>query len=181
MGVVTINNVLEDKAGIEKQLKELRAAGVDGVMVDVWWGIIESQGPKQYDWSAYRSLFQIVRECGLKLQAIMSFHQCGGNVGDVVNIPLPQWVLDIGESDPDVFYTNRSGNRNKEYLSLGVDNEPLFYGRTAVEVILLHTIGLEYLHPYPSITVVSSGFLKLLNICSMIKTWTCYIFDLKSI
>ncbi|KAL0001755.1 hypothetical protein SO802_015536 [Lithocarpus litseifolius] len=134
LGVVTINNVLEDKAGIEKQLKELRAAGVDGVMVDVWWGITESQGPKQYDWSAYRSLFQIVQECGLKLQAIMSFHQCGGNVGDVVNIPLPQWVLDIGESDPDVFYTNRSGNRNKEYLSLGVDNEPLFYGRTAVEI-----------------------------------------------
>ena len=147
MGVVTINNVLEDKAGIEKQLKELRAAGVDGVMVDVWWGITESQGPKQYDWSAYRSLFQIVQERGLKLQAIMSFHQCGGNVGDVVNIPLPQWVLDTGESDPDVFYTNRSGNRNNEYLSLGVDNKPLFYGRTAVEVILLHTTGLDYLHP----------------------------------
>ena len=147
MGVVTINNVLEDKARIDKQLKELRAAGVDGVMVDVWWGITESQGPKQYDWSAYRSLFQIVQERGLKLQAIMSFHQCGGNVGDVVNIPLPQWVLDIGESDPDVFYTNRSGNRNKEYLSLGVDNEPLCSGRTAVEVILLHTLGLDYLHP----------------------------------
>ena len=134
LGVVTVDNVLEDKDGIEKQLKELRSAGVDGVMVDVWWGIIESKGPKQYDWSAYRILFQIIQECELKLQAIMSFHQCGGNVGDVVNIPLPQWVLDIGESDPDIFYTNRSGNRNKEYISVGVDNHPLFYGRTAVEV-----------------------------------------------
>ncbi|XP_062150509.1 beta-amylase isoform X2 [Alnus glutinosa] len=134
LGVVTVDNALEDKDGLEKQLKELRAAGVDGVMVDVWWGIVESQGPKQYDWTAYRSLFQLVQECGLKLQAIMSFHQCGGNIGDIVNIPLPQWVLDIGESDPDIFYTNRTGNRNKEYLSLGVDNQPLFYGRTAVEI-----------------------------------------------
>ncbi|XP_041005431.1 beta-amylase-like [Juglans microcarpa x Juglans regia] len=134
LGVVTVENVLEDKDRLEKQLKELRAAGVDGVMTDVWWGIIESQGPKQYDWSAYRSLFQLVRECGLKLQAIMSFHQCGGNIGDIVHIPLPQWVLDIGESDPDIFYTNRTGNRNMEYLSLGVDNRRLFYGRTAVEI-----------------------------------------------
>ncbi|KAE8075763.1 hypothetical protein FH972_014451 [Carpinus fangiana] len=134
LGVVTVDNALEDKEGLEKQLKELRAAGVDGVMVDVWWGIVESQGPKQYDWTAYRSLFQLVQECGLKLQAIMSFHQCGGNIGDIVNIPLPQWVLDIGESEPDIFYTNRTGNRNKEYLNLGVDNQPLFYGRTAVEI-----------------------------------------------
>ncbi|PPD75886.1 hypothetical protein GOBAR_DD27191 [Gossypium barbadense] len=73
-------------------------------------------------------------ECGLKLQAIMSFHRCGGNVGDEVTIPLPQWVLDIGETDPDIFYTNRKGNRNKEYLTIGVDNQPLFDGRTAVQL-----------------------------------------------
>ncbi|XP_042482255.1 beta-amylase [Macadamia integrifolia] len=134
LGVVTSENVLEDKDGLEKQLKDLKAADVDGVMVDVWWGIIESKGPRQYNWSAYRSLFQLVQQCGLKLQAIMSFHQCGGNVGDAVNIPLPQWVLEIGESDPDIFYTNRAGTRNKEYLTIGVDNQPLFGGRTAVQV-----------------------------------------------
>ncbi|XP_028796536.1 beta-amylase isoform X2 [Neltuma alba] len=134
LGVVTTDNALEDRDGLEKQLKELRAAGVDGVMVDVWWGVVESKGPKQYDWSAYRSLFQLVKRCRLKLQAIMSFHQCGGNVGDSVFIPLPKWVLEIGESDPDIFYTSRTGNRNKEYLSLGVDNKPLFHGRTAIEI-----------------------------------------------
>ncbi|CAI9759961.1 unnamed protein product [Fraxinus pennsylvanica] len=68
------------------------------------------------------------------LQAIMSFHQCGGNVGDVVYIPIPDWVLAVGEEDADIFYTNRSGNRDKEYLSLGVDNLPLFGGRTAVQI-----------------------------------------------
>ena len=96
------------------QFKELRKAGVDGVMLDVWWGIVESKGPKQYDWSAYRTLFQLVQQCGLKLQVVMSFHQCGGNVGDVVNIPLPQWVLEVREKVPDIFYTNRAGNRNED-------------------------------------------------------------------
>ncbi|KAE8645749.1 beta-amylase isoform X1 [Cucumis sativus] len=134
LGVVTTDNELEDRDGIKKQLKQLQAADVDGVMIDVWWGIVESKGPNQYDWTAYRSLFKIIQECGLKLQAIMSFHQCGGNVGDSVNIPLPSWILKIGELNPDIFYTNRSGTRNKEYLTLGVDNQPLFHGRTAVEL-----------------------------------------------
>ncbi|WRX14442.1 Glycoside hydrolase [Theobroma cacao] len=102
LGVVSNDNVFEDKTGMEKQLKELRAAGVDGIMVDVWWGIVESKDPKQYDWSAYRSLFAL-------------------------------WVLDIGETDPDIFYTNRKGNR-KEYLTIGVDMQPLFDGRTAVQM-----------------------------------------------
>ncbi|RYR21713.1 hypothetical protein Ahy_B03g067031 isoform C [Arachis hypogaea] len=133
LGVVNVNNVFEDPEGLKKQLLQLKEAGVDGVMVDVWWGIIELKGPKQYDWGAYRSLFKLVQECGLKLQAIMSFHQCGGNVGDIVNIPIPKWVLEIGDSDPDIFYTNRSGNRNIEYLNIGVDNLPLFHGRTAIQ------------------------------------------------
>ncbi|PQP91539.1 hypothetical protein Pyn_07596 [Prunus yedoensis var. nudiflora] len=50
------------------------------------------------------------------------------------NHPTPQWVLDIGESDPDIFYTNLKGNRNPEYLTLGVDNRCLLSGRTAVEI-----------------------------------------------
>ncbi|KAI9177966.1 hypothetical protein LWI28_021174 [Acer negundo] len=134
LGVITVDNVFEDKEVIEKQLKELKSAGVDGVMMDVWWGIIESKGSKQYDWSAYRSLFEVIQQCGLKLQAIMSFHQCGGNVGDVVTIPIPQWVREVGETNPDIFYTNRSGTRNNEYLTIGVDHQPLFDGRTAVEI-----------------------------------------------
>lgn len=134
LGVITNDNVLDDRAKLEKQLKELRAAGVDGVMVDVWWGIVESKGPQQYDWSAYRSLFQLVQDCKLKLQAIMSFHQCGGNIGDSVSIPLPKWVLEVGESNPDIFYTNSSGIRNKECISLGVDNKPFFNGRTPIQM-----------------------------------------------
>lgn len=134
MGVITRENEFPDSSKMEGQLKQLQQAGVDGVMVDVWWGIIEAKAPNQYDWSSYRALFNLVRKCGLRVQAIMSFHQCGGNVGDGVYIPIPEWVLSVGEDDPDVFYTNRSGNRNPEYLSLAADNLPLFQGRTAVEV-----------------------------------------------
>nr|GMD51022.1 beta-amylase-like isoform X1 [Ipomoea batatas] len=134
LGVVTTDNVFPNKDNIEAQLKKLKDAGCDGIMVDVWWGIIEAKGPKEYDWSAYIELFQVVKKCGLKIQAIMSFHQCGGNVGDDVYIPLPPWVLAVGDENPDIFYTNKAGTRNPEYLSLGVDNQALFQGRTPIQM-----------------------------------------------
>ena len=40
-------------------------------------------------------------------QAVMSFHAAGGNVGDTCHITLPQWVLDVGEQNPDIFYTDK--------------------------------------------------------------------------
>ncbi|TKW35150.1 hypothetical protein SEVIR_2G353000v4 [Setaria viridis] len=132
--VVTTENELEDAAGLRAQLRRLRAAGVDGVMVDVWWGIVEGAGPARYEWRAYRELFGIVQAEGLKLQAIMSFHACGGNVGDAVSIPIPRWVREVGEEDPDVFYTSPIGERNREYLTIGVDDQPLFHGRTAIQL-----------------------------------------------
>ncbi|CAN6205647.1 unnamed protein product [Urochloa humidicola] len=132
--VVTTKNQLDDAAALRAQLRRLRAAGVDGVMVDVWWGIVEGGGPGSYEWRAYRDLFGIVQAEGLKLQAIMSFHACGGNVGDAVAIPIPRWVREVGDGDPDVFYTGPGGARNREYLTIGVDDLPLFRGRTAVQV-----------------------------------------------
>ncbi|CAN1843860.1 BMY1 [Linum perenne] len=134
LGVVTPDNVFDNKTTIENQLKQLKSAGIDGVMIDVWWGIIEAKGPKQYDWSGYKELFELLKKLDLKIQAIMSFHQCGGNVGDNVFIPLPNWVLKVGEVGPDVFYTNKGGARNKEYLSLGVDHLPVFAGRSPVQI-----------------------------------------------
>eukprot|EP01123_Difflugia_compressa_P005794 TRINITY_DN17901_c0_g1_i1.p1 TRINITY_DN17901_c0_g1~~TRINITY_DN17901_c0_g1_i1.p1 ORF type:complete len:454 (-),score=67.50 TRINITY_DN17901_c0_g1_i1:42-1211(-) len=103
-------------------------------MGDVWWGIVEKNGPQQYQWSAYLELLEKVKNAGLKFQATMSFHSCGGNVGDQCDIPLPPWVTSIGDSNPDIFYTDQQGNRDKEYLSLGVDNETLFEGRNPVQI-----------------------------------------------
>ncbi|PPD94308.1 hypothetical protein GOBAR_DD08680 [Gossypium barbadense] len=65
---------------------------------------------------------------------VMSFHECGGNVGDDVCIPLPHWVAEIGRSNPEIFFTDREGRRNPECLSWGIDKERVLRGRTAVEV-----------------------------------------------
>ena len=65
--------LIREKA-MEVGLEMLSRAGVDGVMIDVWWGIAEHAGPRRYDFSAYRKLFEQVASKGLKVQAVMSFH-----------------------------------------------------------------------------------------------------------
>ena len=49
--------ILKREKALEIALHTLRQAGVEGVMVDVWWGIVERAGPYVYDFSAYRRLF----------------------------------------------------------------------------------------------------------------------------
>ena len=128
-----LKSVLMRENGIEVGLEMLRASGVEGVMVDVWWGIAEHQGPGKYDFTAYRRLFEKIASKGLKVQAVMSFHAAGGNVGDTCTIPLPAWVYDAAELDPDIFYTDAGGNRNPEYISLGCDDEPCLFGRSPLQ------------------------------------------------
>jgi hypothetical protein len=127
-------SILKKERSLEIALHTLKQAGVEGVMVDVWWGLVERAGPKSYDFSAYQCLFRKVARAGLKVQAVMSFHAAGGNVGDTCKIPLPKWILEIGDTDPDIYYTDKSGYRNRECLSLGCDEIPLFWGRTPVDM-----------------------------------------------
>jgi len=127
------NPVLKTPKALNECLQRLKAAGVTGVMVDVWWGMVEADQPGKYTFDAYLELFKMAARNGLKVQAVMSFHAAGGNVGDNVNIPLPDWVLQVGEQHPDIFYTDASGYRNPECLSLGCDKEPVLRGRTPVE------------------------------------------------
>ncbi|KAG0452929.1 hypothetical protein HPP92_025593 [Vanilla planifolia] len=75
----------------------------------------------------------MVSQIGLKVQAVMSFHQCGGNVGDSCTIPLPRWVVEEMEKEPNLAYTDQWGRRNYEYVSLGCDDLPLLKGRTPVQ------------------------------------------------
>ncbi|XP_022156129.1 beta-amylase 7-like isoform X2 [Momordica charantia] len=133
-GVINMKCELVDPDGLLKQLRLLKSVNVDGVMVDCWWGIVEAHSPQEYNWNGYRRLFQMVHELKLKLQVVLSFHECGGNVGDEVCIPLPHWVAEIGRSNPDIFFTDREGRRNPECLSWGVDKERVLRGRTGLEV-----------------------------------------------
>lgn len=94
---------------------------------------MERDSPGNYNWGGYAELMEMCKKHGLKVQAVMSFHQCGGNVGDSVNIPLPKWVVEEMDKDPDLAYTDQSGRRNYEYLSLGCDTLPVLKGRTPVQ------------------------------------------------
>uniref|UniRef100_A0A0D9XH02 Beta-amylase n=1 Tax=Leersia perrieri TaxID=77586 RepID=A0A0D9XH02_9ORYZ len=134
LGVVNANGEVVDADVLVGQLRVLKASGVDGVMVDCWWGNVEAHRPQEYNWTGYKRLFHMIRELKLKLQVVMSFHECGGNVGDDVSIPLPHWVTEIGRSNPDIYFTDRAGRRNTECLSWGIDKERVLQGRTGVEV-----------------------------------------------
>ncbi|KAG6428228.1 hypothetical protein SASPL_112479 [Salvia splendens] len=130
---VTWNHTLNRKKAMNASLQALKSAGVEGIMVDVWWGLVEGEKPGEYNWAGYVELLEMAKKHGLKVQAVMSFHQCGGNVGDSCTIPLPKWVVEEIDKDPDLAYTDQWGRRNYEYLSLGCDTIPCLKGRTPVQ------------------------------------------------
>ncbi|MGL5929400.1 MAG: family 14 glycosylhydrolase, partial [Dermatophilaceae bacterium] len=72
-------------------LAEAKRIGVDAVSVDVWWGMVETDD-KVFEWDYYDRMFATIVDAGLKVVPILSFHECGSNVGDAVQIPLPGWV-----------------------------------------------------------------------------------------
>lgn len=106
----------------------LQETEVDGFMTDVWWGITE-KNPKEYNFTSYHVLFEMARARGWKVQVVTSFHQCGGNVGDSCNIPLPSFVRDaLG-----IWYMDSEGVANKEYVSLFADDVDIG-GRTPIDM-----------------------------------------------
>lgn len=115
-------------------LRALKLAGVHGVMVEIWWGVVERASPMQYDWSVYEDIFKMVCEADLKLHVVLSFHACLYPFSSPrANISLPLWVNEIGNLNKDIYYRDRHGYSSDEYLSAGVDQIPILYGRTAVE------------------------------------------------
>lgn len=125
---------LVDPEGVRQEIQCLKSLHVDGVIIDCWWGIVEGWTPQKYEWSGYRELFHIIRGFEMKLQVVIAFHEYGGNDSGGVLISLPQWVLEIGKHNQDIFFTDREGRRNTECLSWGIDKERVLRGRTAIEV-----------------------------------------------
>jgi beta-amylase len=46
-----IVSMVKRERALQIGLKTLKRAGVKGVMVDVWWGIVERDGPRCYDFA----------------------------------------------------------------------------------------------------------------------------------
>jgi len=118
---------------LQKDLISLKNMGVKGVMIDVWWGLSEPEA-QSYNFTAYKHITAMCKNVGLKLQVVMSFHRCGGNVGDECNIPLPSFVTSVGNNNDDIYYKDYNGKPDEEYINLGADHEALFDGRTPLDM-----------------------------------------------
>lgn len=116
-----------------QSFRALAAAGVEGVVMEVWWGLVERDQPRVYNWLGYLEIAAMAKRWGLKVRAVMAFHQCGTGPGDPQWIPLPQWVLEEIDKNPDLAYSDRFGRRNMEYLSLGCDILPVLQGRSPIQ------------------------------------------------
>lgn len=113
-------------AQFENDLKKAKQAGVEAVSVDVWWGKVEKDGDQKFDWGYYDKVFKTIKEENLHIVPIMSFHECGGNVGDNVNIPLPEWVWDrvakLNNTDKQgVMYRNEQGKYIDDVIPIWYD------------------------------------------------------------
>mmetsp|Transcript_28084 Transcript_28084/g.67475 ORF Transcript_28084/g.67475 Transcript_28084/m.67475 type:complete len:549 (-) Transcript_28084:61-1707(-) len=126
LDTVLENNTLSEEA--MACLPGVKEVGAEGIMVDVWWGLCE-KAPGVYDFTPYVELLNRCAELGLKVQTVMSFHGCGGNIGDTVNIPIPDWVTNLEDTIPELFYRDRRMDPSREYVSLSCDNLSVFPGK----------------------------------------------------
>lgn len=122
-------NTINHARAISAGLKALKLLGVEGVELPIWWGVANKEAMGKYEWSGYLALAELVQKAGLKLHVSLCFH-----ASKEPKIPLPEWVSRIGESQPSVFFSDRSGQHCKECLSLGVDDLPVLDGKTPVQV-----------------------------------------------
>ena len=107
---------IENWGAFEAQLKTLKTNGIDALTTDVWWGIFERSGNNRFEWDYYKKYAQTVRESGLKWIPILSFHQCGGNVGDDCYYPVPEWVWNLAP-ESEMKYKDERGVLNSEYVA----------------------------------------------------------------
>jgi len=102
-----------DMQAFQNRLGEAKDLGVNAVSVDVWWGKVERNGDQQFDWAYYDQVFNLIRQAGLKIVPILSFHQCGGGPGDDCDIRLPNWLWShftaAGLSADDLKYESETG------------------------------------------------------------------------
>jgi len=117
-------SALRNPDALREQLMALKTAGVRGVMADMWWGLCEPR-PMEYCFDGALALCALLEELGLKLQATMAFHKCGGNIGDAVTFPLPLWAIEPARENG-LLYKSRQAVVSEDCLSLSADKVQMF-------------------------------------------------------
>ncbi|MGE7760250.1 family 14 glycosylhydrolase [Peribacillus sp. NPDC097895] len=107
---------ITDWDAFKAELVQLKEHGVYAITTDIWWGMVESKKDNQFDWSYYKKYGEVVEASGLKWVPILSTHQCGGNVGDDCNYPIPSWLWKKDTAENMAFKSER-GYWNKEVLA----------------------------------------------------------------
>ena len=114
----------------------------------------------------------------------MSFHEYTDNDNDV-HISLPTWILDVGRENPDIFFTDQQGRRNKQCLTWGVDKERVLKGRNALEVLGYKMLQKFEIFEFPEVlersnnTVVEKYLLQVYYdfMRSFRQTFECFFGD----
>ncbi|WP_268586640.1 family 14 glycosylhydrolase [Priestia endophytica] len=107
---------IADWEDFKKKLDQLKENGVYALTTDIWWGLVEGEGDNQFDWSYYRKYAEVVEDSGLKWVPILSTHQCGGNVGDQCDYPIPAWLWNKDKIE-NMAFKSESGYINQESLA----------------------------------------------------------------
>lgn len=108
-----------------RQLKIAKKIGINAISIDVWWGIVERNADNQFDWNYYDKIISVIESAGLQWVPIMSFHRCGGYIGEACNALIPDWVWtnyqNNGVSREDMLYRSENDDYNDEAVSLWQD------------------------------------------------------------
>jgi len=107
-------------AQFRSDLSEIKKLGAFGVSTDIWWGLVEKEDNK-FSWEYYERVAKAVIDSGLMWVPIISTHQCGGNVGDDCDIPIPSWLWSKYTNSQttllDLQYVSEQGKASKEVIS----------------------------------------------------------------
>ncbi len=149
------------------QLVTLKQMGVHAVSTDVWWGLVEAKGPGQFNWQYYDKLAEVIRDAGLHWVPILSFHQLGGNVGDVGFTPIPDWIWSAYQRDPehfhegsDLMFRSEQGHLSKEYVSVWSTKLVLQDYRRVMEAFKTHFANSASIVDEINISLGPSGELR---------------------
>ena len=71
---VSIGGQVRRRKAMAQSFKTLLVASVEGVIVEVWWGLVEKDEPRVYNWQGYLDLVALAKRCGLKVRPVMAFH-----------------------------------------------------------------------------------------------------------